>query len=88
VTWADRPGTADLACVVTDPWQDQGIGTLLTDRLLSLAARDGIRRLTASTFAANERARALLRKFSFRAQWAGADVIELDLALTPAMAFA
>jgi acetyltransferase len=88
VTWADRPGTADIACVVTDAWQDQGIGTLLTDRLLSLAAGNGIRRLTASTFAANERARALLRKFNFCARWTGSDVIELDLTLTPATAFA
>jgi RimJ/RimL family protein N-acetyltransferase len=86
VSWPGEPGTADLACVVTDAWQGQGIGTLLTRRLLSLAARNGIRRLTASTFAANERARALLRKFRFCARWTGTDVIELDLALTPAMA--
>jgi RimJ/RimL family protein N-acetyltransferase len=88
VSWPDQPGTADLACVVTDAWQGQGIGTLLTRGVLALAARNDIRRLTASTFASNERARALLRKFRFRARWTGSDVIELDLAVTPAMAFA
>jgi RimJ/RimL family protein N-acetyltransferase len=88
VTWPGQPGTADLACVVSDAWQGMGIGTLLTCRLVALAACNGILRLTASTFAANARARALLRKFAFRTRWAGADVVELDLELAPAAAAA
>jgi RimJ/RimL family protein N-acetyltransferase len=86
VTWPGEPGTADLACSVTDAWQGQGIGTLLIRRLLALAGRNEIRRLTATTFAGNERARALLRKFKFCAGWSGADVIEFDLAVGPAVA--
>jgi RimJ/RimL family protein N-acetyltransferase len=86
VTWPGRPGTADLACVVIDEWQGQGIGSLLTCRLVGLAACNGIRRLTASTFPGNARARALLRKLAFRPSWSGDDVLELDLALAPAMA--
>jgi RimJ/RimL family protein N-acetyltransferase len=84
VTWPGRPGTADIACVVTDAWQGQGIGTQLLRRLLALAAGNGIGRLTASTFAANHAARALLRRFRFCAGWVGADVVELELALSPA----
>jgi acetyltransferase len=81
VTWPDRPGTADVAFVVADAWQGQGIGTLLMCRLLAVAPRNGVRRLTATTFAANRPARALLRTFRFCARWTGADIVELDLAL-------
>jgi RimJ/RimL family protein N-acetyltransferase len=81
--YATPPGerdTADLALFVVDPWQGQGIGTMLARRLLGLATQNGIARLTATTFADNARARAVLRRLGFRTTWIGAGVVELELA--------
>jgi RimJ/RimL family protein N-acetyltransferase len=73
----DTPGTADLALFVVDAWQGQGIGTMLGRRLLSRADANGIARLTATTFADNRAARAVLRKLGFSTVGIGAGVVEL-----------
>ena len=81
--YATPPGvadSADMAVVVADAWQGQGIGTLLSRRLLSRAGENGIGHLTATAFAENGRARALLRRLGFRTTWQGAGVVELELA--------
>ena len=44
---------AELAVVVADPWQGQGLGTLLIRRLVGRAQDEGITRLTALVLAAN-----------------------------------
>ena len=72
-------GMADMALFVVDLWQGQGIGTMLARRLLARAAENGIARLTATTFADNGPARAVLRRLGFRTTWFGAGVIELAL---------
>jgi RimJ/RimL family protein N-acetyltransferase len=72
-------GTADMALFVIDLWQGQGIGTMLARRLLARAAENGIACLTATTFAHNGPARAVLRRLGFRTTWFGDDVIELAL---------
>jgi RimJ/RimL family protein N-acetyltransferase len=61
----DAPGTADIALFVVDSWQGQGIGTTLASRLLGRADANGVARLTATTFADNRAARAVLRKLGF-----------------------
>jgi RimJ/RimL family protein N-acetyltransferase len=62
----DRPGTAEMAIVVGDPWQGQGLGTALTRELADAAVAVGIRRFAATMLGDNEPARRLMRTFSRR----------------------
>jgi RimJ/RimL family protein N-acetyltransferase len=71
-------GVADMAVTVLDVWQGQGIGTLLGRRLLRRAADNGIARLTATTFADNRPARALLHRLGFKTTWFGGGVIDYE----------
>jgi RimJ/RimL family protein N-acetyltransferase len=73
----DTPGTADLAMFVVDAWQGQGIGTALGQRLVRLADANGIARLTATTFADNRAARAVLRKLGFTTVGIGGSFVDL-----------
>ena len=59
----DRPGTAEMAIVVGDPWQDQGLGTAITHALADAALAAGIRRFAATMLGDNEAARRLMRTF-------------------------
>jgi GNAT superfamily N-acetyltransferase len=56
------PGTADVAVVVEDAWQGVGVGRQLLGELTELAARRGVRRLTADVQADNDRMVGLLRR--------------------------
>jgi RimJ/RimL family protein N-acetyltransferase len=62
----DRPDTAEMAIVVGDPWQGQGLGTALTHALADAAVAAGIRRFAAVMLGDNEAARRLMRTFSRR----------------------
>ena len=62
----DRPGTAEMAIVVGDPWQGQGLGRALTHVLADAAVAVGIRRFAATMLGDNEAARRLMRTFSRR----------------------
>ena len=62
----DRPGTAEMAIVVGDPWQDQGLGTAITHALADAAVAVGIRRFAATMLGDNEAARRLMRTFARR----------------------
>jgi RimJ/RimL family protein N-acetyltransferase len=62
----DRPDTAELAIVVGDPWQGQGLGRELTLRLADEALAVGIRSFAATILADNEPARRLMRTFERR----------------------
>jgi RimJ/RimL family protein N-acetyltransferase len=77
----DEPGTADLAFVVADEWQGQGIATMLTARVVRLAEENAVERLTATTLADNRPARAVLRGLGFRTVAIGGGVLELELRL-------
>ena len=56
------PGTADVAVVVEDAWQGVGVGRQLLGELTELAARRGVRSLTADVQADNDRMVGLLRR--------------------------
>jgi RimJ/RimL family protein N-acetyltransferase len=75
----DRPDTAEMAIVVGDPWQMQGLGRELATRLADAALAAGIRRFAATMLGDNEAARRLMRTFSRRLQegWAGSGVREV-----------
>jgi RimJ/RimL family protein N-acetyltransferase len=62
----DRPGTAEIAIVVGDPWQGQGLGRAMTHVLADAAVAVGIRRFAATMLGDNEAARRLMRTFSRR----------------------
>ena len=63
-----QPGgdTAEMAVVVGDPWQGQGLGRAITQALGDAALAAGIRRFAATMAADNEAARALMRTFARR----------------------
>ncbi len=56
------PATAELAVVVEDAWQGVGLGRQLLTELLRLAAERGVRTLTATVQADNERMLGMLRR--------------------------
>ena len=57
-------GTAEIAFVVQDGWQDRGLGTLLLGELLAAAEARGIRRFLAYVLADNRRMLDLLHRFT------------------------
>ena len=56
------PGTAEFAVVVEDAWQGIGLGRQLLTELTDLAAERGVRTLTATVQADNERMLWLIRR--------------------------
>jgi GNAT superfamily N-acetyltransferase len=62
----DRPGTAEMAIVVGDPWQQQGLGRALATALADAARAAGIRHFAATMLGDNEAARRLMRTFALR----------------------
>ena len=59
---ADDPATAEVAVVVEDGWQGVGVGRQLLAELTELAARRGVRTLTADVQADNDRMVGLVRR--------------------------
>jgi RimJ/RimL family protein N-acetyltransferase len=78
---ADRSGVADLAVEVVDELQNMGIGAALARRTVQRARENGFAFLTATTLWENRPARALLRRFEFRAHASDGNEIELELKL-------
>jgi RimJ/RimL family protein N-acetyltransferase len=60
----DEPGTAEIAFVVEDGWQNRGLGTLLLGELLAAAEARGLRRFRAYVLADNRRMLDLLHRFT------------------------
>jgi acetyltransferase len=84
--WLDRPGHAELAVAVADAWHGRGLGSALSEALLTHARDTQIVALTGSTFSENTPARALLRRFGFRRVGISAGVSEYELSLGGAAA--
>lgn len=57
---SDEPGTAELAFVVEDGWQERGLGALLLEAVLDAATARGIERFRADVLADNYRMLRLL----------------------------
>jgi GNAT superfamily N-acetyltransferase len=60
----DRPDTAEMAIVVADPLQGNGLGTLLARRLAVAARRVGVRHFAGTMLADNEAVRRLMLHIS------------------------
>lgn len=77
-----EPGKAEIAFVVIDEYQGQGIGTLLMRHLVDITRRAGLRELIAEVLPENAAMRKVFGKFGFEAR-RGRDpqVVHLVLAL-------
>jgi RimJ/RimL family protein N-acetyltransferase len=62
----DREDTAEVAIVIGDPWQGQGLGTHMGLVLADIARAHGIRRFTASLLSDNRAAHRLFARISQR----------------------
>jgi RimJ/RimL family protein N-acetyltransferase len=77
-----RPSEAEVAFVVVDAFQGQGIGALLTRHLTGLARAAGLRELVADVLPENIAMRRVLGKFGFRtARGLDPQVVHLTLPL-------
>jgi RimJ/RimL family protein N-acetyltransferase len=61
-----EPGKAEVAFVVVDAFQGQGIGALLTRHITGLARASGLKELVADVLPENMAMRKVLGKFGFR----------------------
>ncbi|HVV70461.1 MAG TPA: GNAT family N-acetyltransferase, partial [Verrucomicrobiae bacterium] len=75
-------GTAEFAVVVTDKWQNKGLGTELTKRLIHIAKNEKLTRLVAYTLLENHDMQNMCKKLGFEVKRAIEDsecVIEMNL---------
>jgi RimJ/RimL family protein N-acetyltransferase len=78
-----RPGTAEIAFIVIDAYQAQGLGTLLMRHLALLAGRAGLKQLIAEVLPENSAMLAIFRKFGFQpSSRRASDVVHLSLTLS------
>ena len=73
--------TAEYAILVADPWQDQGLGTALTDFILEITRERGIQKLYAEVLHLNEVMSHVLKKRGFQVVERSPEGIRLELEL-------
>ena len=61
-----QPGQAEIAFVVVDAYQGQGIGTILMRHLAALAREAGLKELIAEVLPENTAMLKVFKKFGFR----------------------
>ena len=77
-----QPGQAEIAFVVVDAYQGQGIGTILMRHLAVLARDAGLKELVAEVLPENTAMLKLFKKFGFRTDAKGSpQVVHLTLQL-------
>jgi RimJ/RimL family protein N-acetyltransferase len=77
-----QPGQAEIAFVVVDAYQGQGIGTILMRHLAVLARNAGLKELVAEVLPENTTMLKLFKKFGFRTDAKGSpQVVHLTLQL-------
>jgi GNAT superfamily N-acetyltransferase len=83
----DDPEEADLAVLVADPWQRQGVATTLIRAMLPYCLDAGVRRLRADVLPGNRAARGLLRSLFAPGLTAGFvdGVVHYELSLEAAL---
>ena len=81
---ADDPEAAEFAIVVGDPYQGDGLGTEMLERLARAATARGIRRFRATMLSDNVAVRKLTRRLAGQAarerHFGSVDELEVDLA--------
>ena len=77
-----QPGQAEIAIIVVDAYQGQGMGTILLRHLVILAHGAGLKELVAEVLPENSAMLKLLKKFNFKTASGGSsEVIHLALRL-------
>jgi RimJ/RimL family protein N-acetyltransferase len=76
-----EPGKAEIAFVVIDEYQGQGLGTMLMHHLAAIARTAGLKELIAEVLPENAAMRKVFGKFGFQAR-RGQDPTVLHLVLT------
>ena len=61
-----EPGRAEVAFLVVDDYQGQGVGSALVQHLINLARRAGLRELVADVLPENTAMLKLFRRFGFK----------------------
>jgi acetyltransferase len=75
-------GMAEFAVVVTDKWQNKGLGTELTNRLIDIAKNEKLNRLVAYTLLENREMQHMCKKLGFEVHHSAQDSecsIEMNL---------
>jgi acetyltransferase len=74
--------TAEVAIVVADPWQHLGLGNMLTDYVMEIASKRGVRKVYASFLSANLAMKHIFEKRGFKIEKADEEsyYAELELA--------
>ena len=86
------PEEAEFALLVSDVWHEHGLGTELLRRLVSLAAKEGIRHISGDILAENRAMIEICRQLGFQVQYSIEDGVvkasfaipEVTIASTPA----
>ncbi len=72
---------AEYAILIADPWQKQGLGTILTDFIIEIARDKGIRKIYASVLSTNKGMIHLFEKQGFTIKRDGFDAYYVELEL-------
>jgi RimJ/RimL family protein N-acetyltransferase len=75
-------GQAEIAFIVVDAYQGQGIGTMLVRHLVGLARAAGLKQLSADVLPENMAMLNVLGKFGFQTRGMDPQVVHLTLPLT------
>lgn len=75
--------TAEYAALVADPWQGNGLGTMLTDYCAEIALSWGLKRIVAETDWDNKRMLATFRRSGFEVTERSDGVVYVERVLTP-----
>lgn len=76
--------TAEYAIVLGDPWQGQGLGTIMTRYILEIARKRGIKKVYAHVLQENAGMLRIFKKFKFTTRQEE-DTFRVDLPLDPDM---
>ncbi len=72
---------AEYAILIADPWQKQGLGSILTDFIIDIARDKGIHKIYASVLATNKGMLRLFEKKGFTIKRDGFDMFYVELGL-------
>jgi RimJ/RimL family protein N-acetyltransferase len=76
-----EPGQAEIAFIVVDAYQRQGIGAILVRHIVGLARATGLKQLSADVLPENRAMLNVLGKFGFQTRGMDPQVVHLTLAL-------